>query len=107
MAGDFNTTAQAAELAPLARRTTDAFGTTNPGADVSTLVEALGHTPRRIDHVLAGPALQPVAARLVLADPLPDGTWASDHRGVWARLRWPGVTRRLPGATPPTGTPSP
>ncbi len=109
-AGDFNATAGAAELAPLARRTADAFGTARPSADVSTLVEALGHTPRRIDHVFAGPGLEPVAARLVLAEPLADGTWASDHRGVWARLRWPmaGPLSRLPpGATPPTVPPSP
>ncbi|WP_420456687.1 endonuclease/exonuclease/phosphatase family protein [Rubrivirga sp.] len=104
-AGDFNAPADAPELAPLAGRTADAFGTLHPGADVSTLVEALGHTPRRIDHVFAGPGLDPVAARLVLADPLADGTWASDHRGVWARLQWPAsdpLSRLPPGATPPT-----
>ena len=108
-AGDFNAPADAPELAPLALRTTDAFGAVRASAGVSTLVEALGHPPRRIDHVFAGPGVEPVAARLVLAEPLADGTWASDHRGVWARLRWPGsgpFSRLPPGATPPTVPPS-
>lgn len=88
IAGDFNAPAEAPELAPLVGRGTDAFGTLHPEAEVSTLVEALGHTPRRIDHVFAGLGLRPAAARIILAAPDPGGTWASDHRGLWARLRW-------------------
>ena len=88
VAGDFNAPAHAPELSPLADRAADAFGTLHPGAAVSTLVEALGHTPRRIDHVFAGPGLTPEAARLVLAEPV-GGVQPSDHRGVWVRLRWP------------------
>ena len=90
VAGDFNVPADAPELSPLADRAADAFGTLHPGAAVSTLVEALGHTPRRIDHVFAGPGLTPEAARLVLAEPV-GGVQPSDHRGVWVRLRWPSV----------------
>jgi endonuclease/exonuclease/phosphatase family metal-dependent hydrolase len=88
VAGDFNAQADAPELAPLAGRYADAFGAVHPGAEPSTLVEALGHTPRRIDHVFVGPGLRPVAARVVLAEPV-GGVWASDHRGVWARLQRP------------------
>lgn len=87
VAGDFNAPADTPELARLAARATDAFGALHPGADVSTLVEALGHTPRRIDHVFAGPGLAPEAGRLVLAEPV-GGVQPSDHRGVWVRLRW-------------------
>lgn len=86
LAGDFNAPADAPELAPLAAGYADAFGTIHPGTEPSTLVEALGHTPRRIDHVFVGPGLRPAAARVVLAEPV-GGVWASDHRGVWARLQ--------------------
>lgn len=87
VAGDFNAPAEAPSLAPLRARGTETFGTLHPDADVSTLVEALGHTPRRIDHVFSGPGLSPVAARIVLGEPVA-GVQPSDHRGVWARLRW-------------------
>ncbi len=87
VAGDFNAPAEAPSLAPLVAGYAEAFGTLHPGAEVSTLVEDLGHTPRRIDHVFAGPGLVPVASRIVLGEPV-GGLWPSDHRGVWARLRW-------------------
>ncbi|WP_179299530.1 endonuclease/exonuclease/phosphatase family protein [Rubrivirga marina] len=86
-AGDFNAPSDAPSLAPLADRAASAFDAIHPGAEVSTLVEALGHTPRWIDHVFAGPGLRPVDARIVLGDPV-GGVQPSDHRGVWARLRW-------------------
>lgn len=86
LAGDFNAPADAPEFDPLADYA-DAFGTLHPDADVSTLVEAKGHTPRRIDHVFADAAFRPVAARIVLGDPV-GGVQPSDHRGVWARLAW-------------------
>ena len=87
VAGDFNAPADAPALARLAALAPDAFGALHPGADASTLVEALGHTPRRIDHVFAGPGLTSEASRLVLAEPV-GGVQPSDHRGVWVRLRW-------------------
>ena len=87
VAGDFNTTVDAPSLAPLAARAVSAYDAVRPADEASTLVEALGHTPRRIDHVFSGPGLRPVAARVILADPV-GGVQPSDHRGVWARLRW-------------------
>lgn len=87
VAGDFNARVEAPELAPLTTAYTDAFGTLHPDVEVSTLVEDLGHTPRRIDHVFVGPGLVPVASRIILAEPV-GGVQPSDHRGVWARLQW-------------------
>jgi endonuclease/exonuclease/phosphatase family metal-dependent hydrolase len=87
VAGDFNAPADAPSLAPLAARAVSAFDAVRPDAEVSTLVEALGHTPRRIDHVFAGPGLRPVDARIVLGAPV-GGVQPSDHRGVWARFVW-------------------
>ncbi len=86
VAGDFNTTSDAPSLGPLRARAASAYDALHPGDPISTLVEALGHQPRRIDHVFAGPGLRPVASRVILADPV-GGVQPSDHRGVWARLR--------------------
>lgn len=90
LGGDFNAPPGAPELAPLLERFTDAFGALHPGAAVTTLNPAMGHAPRRIDHVLVPPrgALRPAAARVILAAPTAAGVWASDHFGLWARLDW-------------------
>lgn len=85
VAGDFNAPVDAPSLAPLAARAASAFDAVHPDAVVSTLVEAAGHTPRRIDHVFAGPGLRPVGARIVLGEPVA-GVQPSDHRGIWARF---------------------
>ncbi len=90
LGGDFNAGPDAPELAPLFERFTDVFGALHPGAAVTTLNPAMGHAPSRIDHVLVdrrGP-LRPADARVILASPGPSGVWASDHFGLWARLRW-------------------
>ncbi len=90
--GDFNAPPDAPELAPLRARFADTWAATRSGPDpagVTTLNPAKGHVPRRIDHLFCVPReLRPVAAAIFLAAPGRAGTWASDHFGVWARLRW-------------------
>jgi endonuclease/exonuclease/phosphatase family metal-dependent hydrolase len=97
VAGDFNAGAGAPELSPLTEEFQDAFAATHPGAGgdtTATLNAALGHAPRRIDHIFVarrGPAaLTPVGAAILFREPGPGGVWASDHFGVMARLRGPG-----------------
>jgi endonuclease/exonuclease/phosphatase family metal-dependent hydrolase len=90
LGGDFNAAPEAPELRPLFARGADTFGRLHPGAAVTTLNPAMGHAPRRIDHILADPRgpLRPVAAAVFLAAPTPAGVWASDHFGLWTRFRW-------------------
>jgi endonuclease/exonuclease/phosphatase family metal-dependent hydrolase len=93
LGGDFNAAPDAPELRPLFARLADAYAALHPGpagAAVTTLNPAMGHAPRRIDHILTarrGP-LRPVAAEVFLDAPTTAGVWASDHFGVWARFRW-------------------
>lgn len=91
LAGDFNAFVSAPELDALEPRFTDAFGMLRDDADsITTLNEAKGHTPRRIDHIFVAPGtetrLVPDSTGLVLDTPI-DGVWASDHFGVLVRLR--------------------
>lgn len=90
LGGDFNAPPDAPELAPLLGRFADACAAFHPGAAVTTLNPAMGHAPRRIDHVLVPPRgpLRPAAARVVFASPTVAGVWASDHFGLWTRFRW-------------------
>ena len=89
--GDFNAGADKAELAPLLARFIDCYAALHPEAEdgtVTTLNPGMGHAPSRIDHLFVEPGgPRPVAARIFLAAPSPSGVWASDHFGVWARLR--------------------
>ena len=89
--GDFNAGADKAELAPLLARYHDCYAKHHPeaaGGTVTTLNPAMGHAPSRIDHLFVEPGgPRPVAAGIFLAAPSPSGVWASDHFGVWARLR--------------------
>jgi endonuclease/exonuclease/phosphatase family metal-dependent hydrolase len=89
--GDFNAEADRPELAPLRQRYVDCYAARHTGTDgatVTTLNPALGHAPCRIDHLFVEPrGLRPVAAGIILDAPSPRGVWASDHFGVWARLR--------------------
>ena len=89
--GDFNAEPAAPELAPLRARFGDGYGAIHAGAEaapVTTLNPAVGHAPRRIDHLFFEPRrLRPVAAAIFLDAPTPAGVWASDHFGVWARFQ--------------------
>ncbi len=90
--GDFNAEVDAPELLPLRRRLADSMAALHPAealAGISTLNPAVGHAPRRIDHIFfAAERLHVVGAEIFLDAPPPEGVWASDHFGVWARLRW-------------------
>jgi beta-glucosidase len=90
--GDFNADAAAPELAPLRERFTDTFAALHRDstlAKATTLNPAEGHTPVRIDHIFVEPGtLRPVASEVFLDTPDAAGVWASDHFGLWTRLRW-------------------
>lgn len=101
LAGDFNAPADAPELRALRARFDYASGTETAidrdQSAASTLNPALGHAPAAIDHILADPrAFTPVGSALLFTEPAADGTWASDHFGIWARL--------VPARSPDTGT---
>ncbi len=88
--GDFNATPDRPELAPVLARFTDALATIHPelqGEAAATFGRGTGETLKRIDYLFcAGAALRPEAARIVFAAPDSNGTWASDHCGVWGRF---------------------
>lgn len=92
VAGDFNAPADAPEFAPLRAGLRDAYDTLHPGAAQdapahSTLNLAF-YAPLRIDHVLYDPAAwSPRTATRLFDRPGADGTWASDHYGLWTVLR--------------------
>jgi endonuclease/exonuclease/phosphatase family metal-dependent hydrolase len=91
--GDFNAPANAPEFAALAARYRDAYDTRHPDAaqdarEHSTL-NLKHYAPLRIDHVMFDPArFAVVEAGRVLDRADRHGTWASDHYGVLATLRW-------------------
>lgn len=93
VAGDFNVPVDAPELAALAARYRDAYDTRHPGAmqdarEHSTL-NLKYYAPLRIDHVMFDPAaFAAVDARRLFDRADREGTWASDHYGILARLRW-------------------
>jgi beta-glucosidase len=114
VAGDFNAPVDAPELAPLLASHLDSFGLRHPdaSADDSTTLNPAWYTQRRrIDHILPQQGRWDVidAGRLFTA-PDANGTWASDHHGLQARLRLrqenaaPSTTTQ-PTAPPSTATP--
>lgn len=87
LAGDFNTTADAPELDALRGGLQDVYGALYPQKNtVTTLNPALGHTPRRIDHVFVPLSATPLAASLLFDQPGPGSLWASDHFGLFAQF---------------------
>lgn len=85
VAGDFNTTADAPELALLHERFADSFGVLHPdaGPETTTLNRAWFDTPRRIDHVFFDRGrLLPLRSDILFTQPDAEGTWASDHHAV-------------------------
>ncbi|WP_407351777.1 endonuclease/exonuclease/phosphatase family protein [Luteimonas sp. R10] len=87
--GDFNAGAGSPELQRLAGRYVDAFGSTHPGDDVTTLnPHYFPDRHERIDHVFVpGDRFEVLESRRVLDRPDADGIWPSDHFGILARLR--------------------
>lgn len=91
--GDFNTPAEAPELAALSQRFVEAYGRQHPDATreprAHTTLNPAFHAPSRIDHVwIDAGTLQVIDARRMLDAPIAEDTWASDHFGVVARLAW-------------------
>ena len=89
--GDFNTTADAPELAPLRRAHDDTYAQAHAGGDLGgpqhVTLNPLYNPPARIDLVFAQRGAFTVeAAERILDQPAADGTWASDHYGLHARL---------------------
>jgi endonuclease/exonuclease/phosphatase family metal-dependent hydrolase len=93
LVGDFNAPANAPEFAALTPRFGDAYDLRHPDAaqdarEHSTLNLAF-YAPLRIDHVMVEcDAFAVVDAKRLFDRQEPDGTWASDHFGIWTRLRW-------------------
>ena len=91
--GDFNAPADAPELAALAGEFRDAYDTRHPDAaqnapEHSTL-NLVYYAPLRIDHVMFDPRrFEVLDARRLFDRADANGTWASDHYGIWTRLRW-------------------
>ena len=87
--GDFNTLADAPELAALTERFGDSFGTLHPnaGPETTTLNRAWFDAPRRIDHIFyERERFEPLHSEILFTKPDADGTWASDHHGVLSRF---------------------
>ena len=91
VAGDFNTVADAPELARLRERFVDSFGTLHPdaGPETTTLNQAWFDAPRRIDHVFFDRGrLLPLRSEILFTQPDADGVWASDHHGLLSVFRF-------------------
>lgn len=89
--GDFNTPGDAPELAPLRACCLDAYAQRHAGEDLAApahvTLNPRYNPPARIDLLFAQhDGFRVIDARRILDQPAPDGTWASDHFGVWARL---------------------
>lgn len=91
--GDFNTGDGAPELAALSPRFSSAYRAAHPDQDVdapahTTLNPHMGHPAQRIDHVFfQTDAFRVDEARILFERADADGTWASDHFGLFVRLR--------------------
>lgn len=91
VAGDFNSDADSPELKALAARYRDAYAQAHPDlakdAARSTTLNPAYLPAQRIDHIFYDPAgFDLLEARIVLNQPR-DGIWASDHFGLYVRLR--------------------
>lgn len=91
--GDFNTGDGTPELAGLSPRFTSAYRAARAGQDVdgpahTTLNPHMGHPTQRIDHVFfQTDAFRVDEARILFDHADADGTWASDHFGLFVRLQ--------------------
>lgn len=94
VAGDFNATTDAPELAALAPRFRSSYDEAHPGANR----DQHAHTTlnpfyfkdrqRRIDHVYYEDGrFEPIASRIILDRPDAHGVWASDHFGLLSTFR--------------------
>lgn len=89
VAGDFNSTADAPELAALREAFVDSYGSLHPQADTvsSSTLNLKYFAPKRIDHVFfQRNAFTPIDATILFDRPDTQGVWASDHFGVLVEL---------------------
>ncbi|HJR73639.1 MAG TPA: endonuclease/exonuclease/phosphatase family protein [Luteimonas sp.] len=92
VAGDFNAVATAPELGALTANFQDAYGKLHPdeAADpkANSTLNLSYYPPKRIDHAfLQKDALAPEAATIVLNRADDEGTWPSDHYGMYVRFK--------------------
>ncbi|MBN6148833.1 glycoside hydrolase family 3 C-terminal domain-containing protein [Xanthomonas sp. AmX2] len=90
LAGDFNASADAPELAALRQGFDDSYGTLHGAKDsrASSTLNLKFFAPRRIDHVFFQRGrFVPVSSRILFQQPDADGVWASDHFGLVSTLR--------------------
>lgn len=90
IAGDFNASADAPELAALRMDFVDTYGILHPGidAEASSTLNLHYFTAARVDHVFHQANLfTPAAAEIILDHAAPDGSWPSDHYALVAVLR--------------------
>ena len=100
VAGDFNASADAPELAGLREGFIDSYGMLHPRADAlsSSTLNLKYFAPKRIDHVFfQREAFDPVASEIIFNHADAEGIWASDHYGMSATVRLRPVEAK-PGA---------
>lgn len=89
IAGDFNSAADAPELALIRDGHVDTFGTQHPHAtaEAASTLNLAYFPPARIDHVFyQRDAFSALASGILFNTPDAHGVWASDHYGVWVEL---------------------
>lgn len=100
--GDFNAAADQPELARMAGAFDNAFDRLHAGTDADAHATLNPHffpdDARRIDHVyVQREILAPLEARVILDRVDPEGTWPSDHFGVYVRAAFvAGTARHVP-----------
>ena len=91
VAGDFNATADSPELTALRGGFIDTYGSQHPDVDPvsSSTLNLKYYAPKRIDHVFYQRGeFTPVSSQVIFNRAAADGTWASDHYGMLAILRF-------------------
>ncbi|MGH8081226.1 MAG: endonuclease/exonuclease/phosphatase family protein [Lysobacter sp.] len=91
VAGDFNSNADSPELAALATRYRDAYAQAHPERATdparSTTLNPAYLPVQRIDHVFYDPQRFDVLEARIVLNRARGGIWASDHFGLFVRLR--------------------
>ncbi len=91
VAGDFNSAADSPELTALREGYIDTYGSQHPDADLvsSSTLNLKYFAPKRIDHIFHQRGeFTPVSSQIIFNQADADGTWASDHYGLLAILRF-------------------
>jgi len=91
LAGDFNASDEAPELAPLAERFEDGYRAVHPGRDTAadTTLDPASAPPMRVDHVFVQRgAFRVTGSQRLFQQRDRDHVRASDHYGVLTELQW-------------------